>query len=146
MRMALTTSTQSSGIRQSAVPWSPLSRCGRPRRKPARQGRLRSTHKRPHMGCKTGANGQARSGQRQRTKSLPRPAMRRIFTRNRPQLRSILMGGTYKSPHPHVAPDGGAYSIAGLDIHVAGGTNLIAIFSQWGAISRVRYTGRLQGL
>lgn len=29
-------------------------------------------------------------------------------------------------------PDGGANTIAGLDVSVAGGTNLIAIFAQWG--------------
>lgn len=32
-----------------------------------------------------------------------------------------------------VAPDGGAGSIAGLAVDVEGGTNLIAIFAQWGA-------------
>jgi hypothetical protein len=31
------------------------------------------------------------------------------------------------------APDGGAHSIAGIDIDVAGGANLIALFAQWGA-------------
>ncbi|MFN2323256.1 MAG: hypothetical protein ABR510_09910 [Trueperaceae bacterium] len=30
------------------------------------------------------------------------------------------------------APDGGAGSIAGLDVEVEGGTNLIALFAQWG--------------
>lgn len=30
------------------------------------------------------------------------------------------------------APDGGAGSIAGLDVSVEGGTNLIALFGQWG--------------
>ena len=30
------------------------------------------------------------------------------------------------------APDGGAGSIAGLDVSVEGGTNLIALFAQWG--------------
>lgn len=29
-------------------------------------------------------------------------------------------------------PDGGANSIAGLDVSVAGGNNLIAMFAQWG--------------
>lgn len=29
-------------------------------------------------------------------------------------------------------PDGGANSIAGLDVSVAGGSNLIALFAQWG--------------
>ena len=32
------------------------------------------------------------------------------------------------------ASDGGANSIAGIDISVAGGDNIIAIFHQWGAI------------
>jgi hypothetical protein len=31
-------------------------------------------------------------------------------------------------------PDGGAESIAGIDTGVAGGTNIIALFHQWGAI------------
>jgi len=32
------------------------------------------------------------------------------------------------------SPDGGAQSIAGIDTTVAGGSNIIAIFHQWGAI------------
>ena len=32
------------------------------------------------------------------------------------------------------APDGGAQSIAGIDISGSGGNNIIAIFHQWGAI------------
>ena len=32
------------------------------------------------------------------------------------------------------APDGGAQSIAGIDTSVAGGSNIIALFHQWGAI------------
>jgi len=32
------------------------------------------------------------------------------------------------------APDGGANSIAGIDITVQGGTNIVAIFAQWGAL------------
>jgi hypothetical protein len=31
-----------------------------------------------------------------------------------------------------LAPDGGAGSIAGIDIDVAGGDNIVAIFAQWG--------------
>jgi len=31
-----------------------------------------------------------------------------------------------------LAPDGGAGSIAGIDISVAGGQNIVAIFAQWG--------------
>ena len=36
-----------------------------------------------------------------------------------------------------LAPDGGAHSIAGLDVEVAGGANLIALFAQWGAIQLI---------
>ena len=32
------------------------------------------------------------------------------------------------------APDGGAESIAGIDLSVSGGNNIIALFHQWGAI------------
>lgn len=35
------------------------------------------------------------------------------------------------------APDGGAQSIAGIDISVEGGDNIIAIFHQWGAIQLI---------
>ncbi len=31
-------------------------------------------------------------------------------------------------------PDGGAQSIATIDVHVAGGSNIVAMFGQWGAI------------
>jgi predicted signal transduction protein with EAL and GGDEF domain len=31
------------------------------------------------------------------------------------------------------AADGGAHSIAGISVNVAGGTNIIAMFAQWGA-------------
>jgi hypothetical protein len=31
-----------------------------------------------------------------------------------------------------LAPDGGAQSIAGLDVGVAGGSNIVALFGQWG--------------
>ena len=30
--------------------------------------------------------------------------------------------------------DGGAQSIASIDVHVAGGSNIVAMFGQWGAI------------
>jgi len=33
-----------------------------------------------------------------------------------------------------VAPDGGARSIASIDIGVAGGANIVGLFGQWGAI------------
>ena len=32
------------------------------------------------------------------------------------------------------APDGGANSIAGIDLSVQGGANIIALFGQWGAL------------
>ena len=31
------------------------------------------------------------------------------------------------------APDGGAHTIAGIELDVAGGPNIVAIFGQWGA-------------
>jgi hypothetical protein len=31
-------------------------------------------------------------------------------------------------------PDGGAQSIATINVHVAGGANIVAMFGQWGAI------------
>ena len=31
-------------------------------------------------------------------------------------------------------PDGGAQSIATIDVHVAGGANIVAMFGQWGAM------------
>ena len=33
-----------------------------------------------------------------------------------------------------LVPDGGAHSIATVDISVAGGANIVAVFGQWGAI------------
>lgn len=36
--------------------------------------------------------------------------------------------------------DGGAHSIAGIDISVEGGNNIIAIFHQWGAIQLILVT------
>ncbi|MDP2332973.1 MAG: hypothetical protein Q8M19_19995 [Reyranella sp.] len=33
-----------------------------------------------------------------------------------------------------LAPDGGAQSIASIDVSVAGGANIVALFGQWGAI------------
>jgi len=32
-----------------------------------------------------------------------------------------------------IKKDGGANSIAGIDISVAGGSNIVCIFAQWGA-------------
>ncbi len=45
----------------------------------------------------------------------------------------IAVVSTARSLIHMFAPDGGAASIAGLDVAVAGGTNIIAIFGQWGA-------------
>lgn len=45
--------------------------------------------------------------------------------------------GTGRSLVHIFAPDGGAHSIAGLDVNVDGGTNIIAIFAQWGAIQLI---------
>lgn len=41
--------------------------------------------------------------------------------------------GTARSFIHMLAPDGGAGSIAGIAIGVEGGTNIIAVFGQWGA-------------
>jgi hypothetical protein len=40
---------------------------------------------------------------------------------------------TIRSSIHMLAPDGGAMSIAGINVELAGGTNIIAIFAQWGA-------------
>ena len=42
--------------------------------------------------------------------------------------------GTVRGGIHMLAPDGGAHSIAGLDVDCEGGRNLIAIFGQWGAV------------
>jgi hypothetical protein len=44
----------------------------------------------------------------------------------------IAITSTIRSLIHILAPDGGANSIAGLPIQVAGGPNLIAMFGQWG--------------
>ena len=43
-----------------------------------------------------------------------------------------------------LAPDGGANSIAGIALNVAGGNNIVALFGQWGASQLV--LASLQGL
>jgi hypothetical protein len=43
----------------------------------------------------------------------------------------VAAGSTVRSLIHVFAADGGAASIAGLDINVAGSTNLIALFGQW---------------
>jgi hypothetical protein len=46
----------------------------------------------------------------------------------------ILLGITARSLIHVFLPDGGAHSIATIDISVAGGPNIIGLFGQWGAI------------
>jgi len=46
----------------------------------------------------------------------------------------IAVVSTIRSLIHLFAPDGGAYSIAGIAIDVQGGTNIIALFAQWGAL------------
>lgn len=45
----------------------------------------------------------------------------------------IAVVSTVRSLIHILAPDGGAQSIAGLNVGVAGGVNIVAIFGQWGA-------------
>ena len=45
----------------------------------------------------------------------------------------IAVVSTARSLIHMLAPDGGAHSIAGLAIDLAGGPNIVAIFAQWGA-------------
>jgi hypothetical protein len=44
----------------------------------------------------------------------------------------IAAASTVRSLIHIFAPDGGAHSIAGIDIDVEGGRNLVAMFAQWG--------------
>jgi hypothetical protein len=46
----------------------------------------------------------------------------------------IAVVSTIRSLIHVFAPDGGTNSIAGIDITVQGGTNIVAIFAQWGAL------------
>lgn len=46
----------------------------------------------------------------------------------------IAIFSTIRSLIHIFAPDGGANSIAGIDIAVQGGANIVAIFAQWGAL------------
>ena len=45
----------------------------------------------------------------------------------------VAVLGTVRSLIHIFAPDGGASSIAGLAVDVAGGANIVAMFAQWGA-------------
>jgi len=47
---------------------------------------------------------------------------------------AYLVASTARSLIHLFAADGGAHSIATIDIRVSGGSNIIAIFGQWGAI------------
>jgi hypothetical protein len=47
---------------------------------------------------------------------------------------AYLMFITARSLIHLLLPDGGAQSIATIDVHVAGGSNIVAMFGQWGAI------------
>ena len=46
----------------------------------------------------------------------------------------VAIASTIRSLIHIFAPDGGANSIAGIDIAVQGGANIIALFGQWGAL------------
>jgi hypothetical protein len=45
----------------------------------------------------------------------------------------VTIAGTIRSLIHILAPDGGAYSIAGINIEVEAGNNIVAMFGQWGA-------------
>jgi hypothetical protein len=45
----------------------------------------------------------------------------------------VAIAGTVRSLIHILAPDGGAYSIAGIDVAGPNGANIIAMFAQWGA-------------
>ena len=47
---------------------------------------------------------------------------------------AYLVAITARSLVHLLAPDGGAHSIASIDLSVAGGANIVALFGQWGAI------------
>lgn len=45
----------------------------------------------------------------------------------------LALTSTARSLVHLLAPDGGAHSIAGIALNVAGGPNIVALFGQWGA-------------
>ena len=55
----------------------------------------------------------------------------------RPLTLLVLLPVVVRSCIHHFSADGGAQSIAGIDISVAGGTNIVALFHQWGAIQLI---------
>lgn len=58
---------------------------------------------------------------------------------------AYLVAITTRSLIHLLSPDGGAASIAGIDLAVGGGANIVAIFGQWGAI-QLLLAGLLWGL
>jgi hypothetical protein len=55
----------------------------------------------------------------------------------RPLTLLVLLPVVVRSCIHLFSADGGAQSIAGIDISVAGGTNIVALFHQWGAIQLI---------
>ena len=55
----------------------------------------------------------------------------------RPLTMLVLLPVVVRSCIHLFSADGGAQSIAGIDISVAGGSNIVAIFHQWGAIQLI---------
>jgi hypothetical protein len=49
----------------------------------------------------------------------------------------VAVVSTVRSLIHILAPDGGANAIAGIDVSVRGGSNIIAIFGQWGAVQLI---------
>ena len=47
-------------------------------------------------------------------------------------LAAVNLEGTIRSGIHMFSPDSGAESIAGMDVHVTGGANIIALLAQWG--------------
>jgi hypothetical protein len=68
--------------------------------------------------------------------SLLFPAADRVYRGSRISFYFLVLvaaAGTIRSLIHILAVDGGATSIAGLDIQVEGGNNIVAMFAQWGA-------------
>lgn len=63
------------------------------------------------------------------------PAALSVYRGGRAPLAFFVLLATVSTARSLVhllAPDGGAASIAGINLAVAGGTNIVAIFAQWG--------------
>jgi hypothetical protein len=73
---------------------------------------------------------------------LSRPDFRLLLPDDARQYRGISLAGWFLAVYATIAtirscihimaPDGGASSIAGLNVQVEGGANVVAIFGQWG--------------